>query len=131
MRRESDNWYNRIVRDSRYNDKKANRQIDPAVAYVNTPHLFELQNIQQNKCHYCWQTMSWMERSRNPCGLTLERLNNDLPHYKSNCVLACKRCNSRRYSPNRGLLVRYFQKWKALTFDPVVQVQSSRSPNYV
>ena len=131
MLRESDNWYNRIVRDSRYNDKKANRQIDPAVAYVTTPDLLNLQNEQQNQCYYCWEGMGWMERSRNPCGLTLERLNNNLPHYKTNCVLACKRCNSRRYSKNRGLLMRYFKKWKALTFDPVVQFQSSRSPNYV
>ena len=131
MRRESDNWYKRIVRDSRYNDKKANRQIDPAIPYITTPDLLKLQNDQQNRCYYCWQGMSWMERSRNPRGLTLERLNNELPHYKSNCTLACKRCNSKRLSPNRGLLMRYFQRWKALTFDPVVQVQSIRSPNYV
>ena len=131
MRRESDNWYRRIVRDSRYNDRKAKRQIDPTIPYISTSDLLELQNTQQNKCYYCWLDMSWMERSRNPRGLTLERLNNRLPHYKSNCVLACKRCNCKRYSPHHGLLLRYFAKWKALTFDPVVQVHGSRSPNYM
>ena len=128
--RTSDRWYNRISRDSRYNDGKANRTIDPKIPYIDTEYLFGLQNKQQNRCYYCAQGMSWIERRKNLLGLTLERLDNNLPHYKTNCVLACKQCNSKKYSRDLGLLKRYFKKWKQRTFDPYVKADDPRRPVY-
>jgi len=113
MRVESDNWYNRIVRDSRYNDRCANRTIVPTIPFITSKVLFAMQNIQQNKCYYCQEQMSWLERRSNKRGLTVERADNSLPHYISNCkALACKSCNSKRFSYEKGLLKRYFSIWK-------------------
>ena len=126
----SDRWYNRICRDAKYNDRKSCRVIDSTIPYITTTRLFELQNKQQNKCYYCFSNMCWYERKRNPLGLTLERLDNSLPHYESNCVLACKHCNSKRFTPEKGLLHRYFTKWRRLALDVQVQVDDDRRAGF-
>ena len=128
MRKESDKWFNRIVRDSRYNDRRQDRYISPNIEYVDTETLLFLQQDQQNKCYYCQCQMNWLERRRSKNGLTVERKNNDLPHYKSNCVgLCCKSCNSKRYKRDHGLLLRYFSKWKKAALDVHVTVRGDRS----
>ena len=110
--RVSDRWYKRIVRDSRYNDRKAGRVIDPTCKFISTARLFALQAKQSNRCYYCQTNMALTNRRSNPSGLTLERLDTIYPHYSSNCVLCCKRCNSKRYCRDIGLLKRYFSIWK-------------------
>ena len=132
MRKESDIWYNRIVRDSRYNDRRKNRTIDPRIPFINSTTLFKMQNMQQNRCLYCLTQMEWLERRSNKKGLTVERGDNRLPHYISNCVgLACKSCNSKQYSHKKGLLMRYFSKWKDIALNVHVQVDDPRSPSYI
>ncbi len=134
MRREADAWYNRIVRDSRHNDRRKNRPINPNIPFIDTATLFKFQNIQQNKCLYCQIEMEWLERRSNKKGLTLERADNSLPHYTSNCKgLACKSCNSKQYSHEKGLLKRYFSKWKelALSVHVTVDLGPGRSPSYL
>ena len=132
MRKESDNWYNRIVRDSRYNDRRRNRTIDPQIPFINSATLFKMQNAQQNRCLYCLTQMEWMERRSNKKGLTVERGDNRLPHYISNCIgLACKSCNSKQYSHENGLLMRYFSKWKDIALNVHVHVDCTRSPSYI
>ena len=121
--RESDKWFNRIVRDSRYNDRKARRFINPEIRFIDRKALIGMQNDQQNKCHYCLESMSWLERRTNKLGLTVERRDNSLPHYVSNCMgLVCKSCNSKRYSTERGILKRYFSIWKDLALNVHVKL---------
>ena len=116
--RTGDRWYKRIVRDSRYNDGRHNRVIDPAIPYIDTEMLVRFQQEQQNRCWYCDVFMNWLERRSNKTGLTLERADNALPHYKTNCRgLCCKSCNSKRYTQDHGLLKRYFTKWKHAVFE--------------
>ena len=132
MRREADNWYNRIVRDSKYNDTRKKRAIDVQIPYIDSKTLFKFQNAQQNKCYYCQVQMEWMERRSNKKGLTLERANNNVPHYITNCLgLACKSCNSKKKSREKGLLKRYFAKWKHLALDVTVTVDGERSPSLI
>lgn len=134
MRRESDNWYNRICRDSRYNDRRKNRTIDPNIPFINPATLFRFQNKQQNKCLYCLTEMEWLERRSNKKGLTVERGNNQLPHYISNCLgLACKSCNSKQFTHERGILKRYFSIWKtrALDVHVTVDLDGGRRPSYL
>ena len=134
MRKESDNWYNRIPRDSRYNDKHMNRWIDESIPFINSAALFKMQNRQQNKCMYCLTQMEWLERRSNKKGLTVERGDNRVPHYLSNCIgLACKSCNSKKFSKEKGLLKRYFSKWKdqALNVHVLYSEFDQRSPSYV
>jgi len=134
MRKECDNWYNRIVRDSRYNDRRQKRVIDPRIPFINSVTLFKMQNDQQNKCYYCLTEMEWLERRSNKKGLTVERADNRLPHYISNCLgLACKSCNSKQYTHEKGLIKRYFSKWKdfALNVHVTFDCDDTRCPSYI
>lgn len=129
--RVSDRWHFRIARDSRYNDNQKGRTIDPTIEYITPKYLQSLQKKQQNLCHYCQTPMNWLRRRDRKNGLTVERSDNNLAHYRSNCKsLCCKSCNSRRLSYENGLLLRYFSKWKNLVFDSNVYVQSERRPGY-
>ena len=117
--RYQDLWFNRIPRDSRYNDRRRGRQIREDIPYISASDLLAFQNKQQNRCYYCDNQMKWYgDRRSDKTGLTLERRNNDLPHYTMNCLgLCCKSCNSRDYSGKRAVLKRYFSKWKNSTFE--------------
>ena len=132
MRRESDKWFNRIVRDSRYNDRCRGRVIDPTKKFITTEALLAFQQAQQNKCWYCMTELQWLERRSNPAGLTLERRDNTIPHYTSNCIgLCCKRCNSKRICREKGLLMHYFNLWKHRALTVRVQHDDTRSASYV
>ena len=45
-------------------------------------------------CYYCQCQMQFIEYNDTLC--TIERLDNSIGHIKSNCVLACKKCNCSR-----------------------------------
>ena len=124
----ADRWYNRIVRDSRHSDKKKKRTNYTEKNYIDAQRLLELQNEQQNECYYCLGQMNWMERRSSKRGLTVERKNDMLPHIKSNCMLACKSCNSARFTHKRGLLKRYFNLWKRRTFNVNPFIETGRYP---
>jgi hypothetical protein len=82
-----------------YADTKANRLYDPP-DYIDEPFLNELWNDQSNRCFYenCRCDLS-LEFTRNPNQISILRLDNVLPHVKSNCVLSCLQCNfSRKYN---------------------------------
>ena len=128
--RVQDRWYNRIIRDSLKNDRRYGRTICAEIPYINTKSLFEMQTKQQNKCWYCLCEMNWLERRTSKNGLTVERIDNALPHYVSNCTLACKRCNSRKFTFERGLLMRYFSKWKSV-LDVKQNLKSNRTPSFM
>ena len=111
-----------------------NRWIDPSVPFIDAESLFEFQNKQQNKCMYCLTEMEWMERRTNKNGLTVERGDNREPHYLFNCIgLACKSCNSKQYSAEKGILKRYFSKWKdvALNFHVTYSESDLRCGSYI
>ena len=126
----ADRWYNRIVRDSRHSDKKKKRTNYEEADFIDADRLLELQNEQENKCYYCFEALNWMERRSSKQGLTVERLDDFLPHIKSNCVLACKSCNSARFTHKRGLLKRYFSMWKKRTFNVCPYVEDGRTPSF-
>jgi len=110
-----DRWPKRIIRDSRQADKRAKRTVSEA-EYLDEEWLENQQTVQQNLCYHCEGFMDWVKRNKSD-GLTAERLDEALPHHKSNCVLACKSCNSRRLSKEKSLLRKYFFRWYRLTFD--------------
>ena len=124
-----DRWYFRCVRDSMKTDIAANRPFHRE-DYISTKQLIALQEVQRNRCYYCNVFMNWVERRKSKNGLTIERLRTDLPHLKTNCVLACKSCNSTRYSRDRGLLKRYFSLWRDRTFD-IEYTPTNRTCTYV
>ena len=77
------------------------------------------------------EQLNWLERRSCKNGLTLERLDNRLPHYRYNCVLACKSCNSKRFDRDTGILKRYFSIWKNITHTVRVQVDDRRAASFV
>jgi hypothetical protein len=61
---------------------------------IITPQEFlELYTLSA-KCYYCFRECDMIPKSKyNSAGLTLERLDNTLPHTYLNCVIACLGCN--------------------------------------
>ena len=124
-----DRWAKRIVRDSKQADIIGGRPIRP-VDFVDSDFLEGLQIDQDNRCYHCGIFMDWIKRCHRP-GLTLERLDDNEAHHKSNCVLACKSCNSRKLSKEKSLMLRYFRKWYRATFDVVPQFTNERRCTFV
>ena len=93
--------------------------------WINDELLFSLNLWEGDKIF-----MDWIKRCHRP-GLTLERLDDTEAHHKSNCVLACKSCNSRKLSKEKSLMLRYFRKWYRATFDVVPQFTNQRRCTFV
>ena len=52
-------------------------------------------------CHYCNENVFiYYEKYRDNKQWTLERKDNNLPHFKNNCVIACLECNLQRRNKN-------------------------------
>ena len=83
----------RMISHSRHADKKFNRY--DADNFIDKCFLEGLFEDSQN-CHYCDIPFTYNERIGTL--VTIERLNNNIGHIKSNCVLACWDCNMRHKS---------------------------------
>lgn len=128
--RVADRWYKRIIRDSKRSDRINNLPVTDPDRYVTSQDLIDMQQQQQNKCYHCLIFMNWLERRSCKHGLTLDRRNTSLPHYKDNVCLACKSCNSARYTKNKQLLKRYFRLWYQNTFD-IRMTENKRRCSYI
>ena len=106
--READEWQNRIVRDSKRFDIR--KGIYDRENLVDKEFLLAQNEKQRTMCFYCDVPMAQHNRNIRQ-GLTLERLDVSKGHIKSNCVLCCKSCNSRRIHRDRALIQRLLVKW--------------------
>ena len=111
-----DRYHRRIPRDARSEDRRRKFKVD-LPDYITSEDVIRLQKKQDNRCYHCGIFMNWLERRVSKNGLTLERLDNLLPHVLSNCVLCCKSCNSKKLSPEKSLLTRCFWHWYRKTFE--------------
>ena len=84
-----------MIKSSRQKDKKYNRY-DPD-NFIDKCFLTELFE-DSTTCHYCSVEFTYNERCDTY--VTIERLNNNIGHNKSNCVLACFNCNMKHNSKN-------------------------------
>ena len=75
-------------------DTKYHRPYDQ-IDYIDEPYLNYLWSNQDQRCYHCGceMTLDFNATTRNPNQISIQRLNNDLPHIKTNCVLACFACN--------------------------------------
>jgi hypothetical protein len=89
-----DHPFERMVNDSRNSDKKANREFKDE-NFATAKHLDKQYNEQGELCYYCKIKMILygVNRKTNGDACTIERLDNDLAHIKSNVVLVCLDCN--------------------------------------
>ena len=112
--RRGDQWQKRIPRDCLATDRRKCRQFIRE-KMVDTAWCERQIDLQQNMCYHCGTFMNWINRQTTN-GLTCERLDTSLPHHKSNCVLCCFRCNNRKLSKERSLLLRYFRNHVTFIF---------------
>ena len=86
------NWAKKKVWGCSQQDRKYGLITDIPPNYIDEEFLINIRETQRWRCHYCSSLMQ-MENMKDRDGLTVERISNDLPHIKSNCVLACHACN--------------------------------------
>ena len=80
----------RMISHSRETDKKHNRY--DADRFIDKCFIESLID-ESMYCYYCKKEMQIIEYNDDIC--TIERLDNNIGHIKSNCVLACRGCNNR------------------------------------
>lgn len=84
-----------MITHSRQTDRKYNRyDPDNFIDKCFLEGLFE----ENDTCHYCSVKFTYNERCDTL--VTIERLNNNIGHIKSNCVLACWKCNLKHKDKN-------------------------------
>jgi hypothetical protein len=75
-------------KDIKYNRYDVNKFIDKC--------FIESLIKESTKCFYCKVQMQFIKYQNDLC--TIERINNSIGHIKSNCILACLKCNNLRIS---------------------------------
>lgn len=80
------------INHCRTNDKKYQRY--DADRFIDKCFLKGLVEDSENKCYYCKKELQYDERKKNLA--SIERIDDNLGHIKSNCVIACFSCNCRR-----------------------------------
>lgn len=75
-------------------DKKYNRF--DALNFIDKPFLQNLIRAYGDKCYYCKKALQY--KIRNDSMATIERLDNEIGHIKTNCKIACFGCNNRHKS---------------------------------
>lgn len=62
--------------------------------YIDVEHVLELLEEQQNKCKKCEVKLELCNYSQAcTTQFTIDRIDNDLPHTKNNCIITCLSCN--------------------------------------
>ena len=120
-----ENWNQRIVENSRVADlKKWNAdEIEDFGEYLTGDRVSNLFIMQKGECFYDCDSGKMevdCDRKKNPNGVTVERINNAVPHAIENCVLVHHRCNTIRSDgasfdfmmKNAKKLRRHFHKRK-------------------
>jgi 5-methylcytosine-specific restriction endonuclease McrA len=94
-------WREIVVHNSKIHDlqKWQQDEIDDYGSYLTEERVEELLTLQNGQCTYCSTTLRYgagVKRNRIPNGLTVERVDNNVPHVIENCLLACSSCNTAR-----------------------------------
>jgi len=88
--------FTNMIKSSIKADKKHNRTYKEE-DFITEDFLNELWVKQNEKCYYedceCKLTLEFNKDFRNPTQISVQRINNDIAHIQSNCVLSCYKCN--------------------------------------
>lgn len=94
LKRCRNNYYRTKLKGSRANDKK--KDIYDEDKHITVKQCYFLEEQQENRCYYCQCYMTKLMSNMTSTDATIERLDNNIGHQLSNCVLACWRCNNSR-----------------------------------
>ena len=82
------------VSHSKHSDIKHNRYTEAVKRdYITAQFLIDTFNEQNGLCYYCCRQMDFKTEPYADHLATVERLDNFIGHTKSNCVVACLKCN--------------------------------------
>jgi hypothetical protein len=100
-KKSQENWNRIIVEASRIADlKKWNaEEIEDFGVYITKDRVSDLFIMQKGECFYeCGAGKMEIDcdRKKNPNAVTIERIDNAVPHVAENCVLVHNRCNKIR-----------------------------------
>jgi hypothetical protein len=92
---------------------RGSKQWDIQHNYYDADHhidkFFIKQLIDESiNCYYCKVQMQFIDYNDILC--TIERVDSHIGHIKSNCVLACKRCNLLKVGSQKRLLINQFKR---------------------
>lgn len=82
------------VNNCKYYDRKKDYYDD--FKTINKSWIKKTINQQFNRCYYCHIVMTYGEGITSKTDITIERIKNDEPHNRDNCVIACLKCNNWR-----------------------------------
>jgi hypothetical protein len=87
-------YFNLKVQNYKHQDNKAKRGFNDE-DYIDENFIFQQQKRTNNKCTYCLKDLEIFIDNDNivKSNLTIDRINNNLAHIKSNCKIACLLCN--------------------------------------
>jgi len=86
-------YFNEKIKGYMRQDNKAERKYDEN-KYVNYDWMLEQIEKQKNQCKYCQCGFNCdFDNGRVITNLSINRLDNNKPHHKRNCCLACVACN--------------------------------------
>ena len=85
-----DTYFKNKVMNYIEQDKKSNRPIDDD-EYVDVDFLMDMMNTQCENCNE--PLVIDFEDGKVSSNISCQRLNNELAHYKSNCIPLCVQCN--------------------------------------
>jgi len=112
------NWAKKMVKSAKHADQKANRTYDATDgSYIDVDFLKSQLEQQQALCIYCHEAMIYgigVDR-RSPSGLTVQRIDNNIAHLKTNCVLACFQCNVRHIFIPHVVALQYWKEIREKT----------------
>ena len=93
-------WAQYKVNHSKRKDAKYASKLQPykEEEYITAQYVRNLRINQHNLCHYCSIPLQTEDMSSSTeDGLWIERLNDEVAHIKTNCVLSCSKCNMKRF----------------------------------
>ena len=87
-------YFNMKIQNYKNQDNKAKRDFK-AEDYIDENFIFQQQKKTNNKCSYCLKDLEIFIDNDNivKSDLTIDRVDNKLPHIKSNCKICCHHCN--------------------------------------
>lgn len=91
---DAQNYIQHKVHNCKHYDRK--RGFYDEINTVDKDWIMKQVGEQFNRCHYCKTRMTYGDSANNKTDITVERIDNSIPHNKNNSLLACLKCNTWR-----------------------------------